>query len=59
MVTINGDHVYFAENNSDEYLKILTDQLEQEEEKEEDSATKIASATAMLTLFTSIMLFLQ
>ena len=55
-VDVVGDHEYFYENNSAEYLKVLTDQLE---ELEEDSATKLASATAMLTLFATAALFLQ
>ena len=57
-VSVVGDHEFFYENTSAAYLKVLTDQLEVLTTKE-DSATKLASATAMLTLFTAATLLLQ
>ena len=57
-VDVVGDHEYFYENNSAEYLKVLTDQLEMLS-TQDDSATKLASASAVLTLFATATLFLQ
>ena len=57
-VDVVGDHEYFYENNSAEYLKVLSDQLEMLA-TEDDGATKLTSATALLTLFATAALFLQ
>ena len=67
-VIIEGEnHYYFYANNSKEYLRRLTDELELPGEGNDgvmdflfdiffDNATTLASASAMLTLFTTVTL---
>ena len=58
-----GDHEYFYENNSAAYLKVLTNELivvpGSQKDSENDSAMKLASTTAMLSLITAATLILQ
>ena len=65
-MTVIGDHEYFYKNNSAAYLKVLTDELvgSQEDDalvtkSEDDSAIKLASTTAILSLMTAATLILQ
>ena len=62
-----GDHEFFLANNSAAYLKILTNELvvvpgsqnDSATDNVNDSAAKLASTTAMLSLFAAATLFLQ
>ena len=60
-MTVVGDHEYFYKNNSAAYLKVLTDELvvAPESQSENDSAMKLASTTAILSLITAATLILQ
>ena len=58
-VSVEGDHKYPFKNQSAEYFKVLTDELVTNGSAGNDGATRLASATALLTLFTTATLFLQ
>ena len=66
-MTVLGEHEFFLDNNSAAYLKILTNELvvvpgsqsDNATDNENDSAAKLASSTAMLSLIAAATLILQ